>query len=196
MADTCVKHSFELAKAECRQCHNRYCEECLVYAFGPKKPPYCVTCALNAGGVRRTGARPNPRLRKKGFFGRQVLADPEPTHETTFDEIQIELPATLMGSSTATKNTRREVSPELVEAVALGDSAAGSRSAGPLEHGASFDEADGIDETEASLADWAASLGESEPDVDGPTTGGEAWPEESTAAPWPEAEGGVNGTSF
>ncbi len=196
MADTCVKHSFEIAKGKCRQCHNSYCEECLVYSFGPKKPPYCVTCALNAGGVRRTGARPNPRLRKKGFFGRQVLVEPEPIHEATFDEIRIELPDTLMGNSTATKNTRREVSPELVEAVALNDSTVSSRMAGPLEHGASFDDADSIDDTEASLADWAASLGESEPGVDGPTTGAEAWPEEPTAAPWPDSDGGNSGTSF
>lgn len=196
MAETCVKHSFEIAKDECRQCHNSYCEECLVYSFGPKKPPYCVTSALNAAGVRRTGARPNPRFRKKGFFGRGVMTEPEPTREVSLDDVRIELPDTLLGRPTATKTTRREVSPDLVEAVALNDSAAHSRAAGPLEHGAAFDETEGVDETEASLADWAASLGESDPGLDGRATGKDAWPEEPTIAPWPEADGGASGTSF
>ena len=31
---------------------------CLVYAFGPKKPPYCMSCAMVAGGVRTSGVAP------------------------------------------------------------------------------------------------------------------------------------------
>jgi hypothetical protein len=29
-----------------------------VYSFGPKKPPYCMSCAMVAGGVRSGGAMP------------------------------------------------------------------------------------------------------------------------------------------
>ena len=42
----------------CRHCGDWFCSECLVYSFGPKKPPFCVACALAAAGVRSnaTGA--------------------------------------------------------------------------------------------------------------------------------------------
>jgi hypothetical protein len=29
-----------------------------VYSFGPKKPPYCMSCAMVAGGVRSNAAMP------------------------------------------------------------------------------------------------------------------------------------------
>ena len=29
-----------------------------MYAFGPKKPPFCLSCAMVAGGVRTAGALP------------------------------------------------------------------------------------------------------------------------------------------
>jgi hypothetical protein len=53
VATRCAKHNFELAAAVCRTCGDDFCEECLVYAHGPSKPPYCVPCALVAAGVRR-----------------------------------------------------------------------------------------------------------------------------------------------
>lgn len=196
MAETCFKHTFEVATGVCRQCRNSYCDECLVYSFGPKKPPYCVTCALNAAGVRRTGAAPNPRLQKKGIFGRKVLVEVEKPREKTFDEINLDLPVELMGSSTAPARTRRKVSPELVEAVANADAAMASAPA-PLsyeEPASSVATETVVDEREASLADWAASLGEVEPDL--PGQGIEAWPDESNIAPWPDANSGSDGTSF
>jgi hypothetical protein len=190
-----VKHSFELAKGVCRTCHNSYCEECLIYSFGPKKPPYCVTCALQAGGVRRNGAHPHPRLRKKGIFGRAVVVEAEPVREVTFDDYRIELPDTLMGTSTATKHTRREVSPELVEAVASSDSSLSQSAGGTYDPTSSYGD-DAPNDTEASLADWAASLGEPTGDAADAPAGAAAWPEESTAAPWPEGDNGFKGTSF
>jgi hypothetical protein len=48
----CFKHGFEIAEARCRQCGLEFCNECLVYSFGPGKPPFCVPCALGAAGVR------------------------------------------------------------------------------------------------------------------------------------------------
>lgn len=49
---SCVRHYEEPVADTCRTCRNDFCSRCLVYAFGPKKPPYCVGCALTASGVR------------------------------------------------------------------------------------------------------------------------------------------------
>jgi hypothetical protein len=54
----CFVHHFELSEARCRNCGSEFCNECLVYAFGAAKPPYCVACALAAAGVRAAAARP------------------------------------------------------------------------------------------------------------------------------------------
>lgn len=36
-----------------------FCATCLVYSFGPKKPPFCLPCAVEAAGVRQgAGFRP------------------------------------------------------------------------------------------------------------------------------------------
>lgn len=48
----CFRHGFEVAESRCRQCGLEFCTECLVYSFGPGKPPFCVPCALAAAGVR------------------------------------------------------------------------------------------------------------------------------------------------
>lgn len=53
----CVRHSEEPLAEHCRACGHPFCNRCLVWAFGPKKPPYCISCALSASGVR-PGARP------------------------------------------------------------------------------------------------------------------------------------------
>ncbi len=52
----CYRHGFELAEARCRNCGLSYCSECLVYSFGANKPPYCISCALAAAGVRSSAA--------------------------------------------------------------------------------------------------------------------------------------------
>lgn len=59
----CRDHSFETAVAMCRRCSLEFCDICLVYPFGPKKP-YCKECAMAAGGVRSHVSRPAqpPRL--------------------------------------------------------------------------------------------------------------------------------------
>lgn len=48
----CMRHYEEPVAAHCRTCARPYCSRCLVYSFGPDKPPFCVGCALNASGVR------------------------------------------------------------------------------------------------------------------------------------------------
>jgi hypothetical protein len=52
MDERCAKHQFEGAEDVCRTCGHDFCGECLVYAFGPNKAPYCLSCALAASGVR------------------------------------------------------------------------------------------------------------------------------------------------
>ena len=57
MTGYCNKHPFEQATAACRSCAELYCADCLVYANGPDKPPYCVACGLVVAGVRRLTAQ-------------------------------------------------------------------------------------------------------------------------------------------
>ncbi len=183
MSETCVKHTFETAVDTCRQCQNVYCSDCLVYAFGDKKPPYCVTCALNVAGVRHQGARPNPRVRKRGWFGRRTVVDEEPVAEPGFDDIRIELP-TPAATPEAERTTRREVEPEVLAMVqaseagidlTVDDDPIGSTAPVP-------------DDAEDSLAGWAAALKTGEaPARDGSV---EAWPESSEVEAWPDDVGG------
>ena len=64
--ESCEKHPHERGVALCRRCGHSWCGTCLVYSFGPKKPPYCMTCAMVAGGVRTSAARaPMPRKERK-----------------------------------------------------------------------------------------------------------------------------------
>ena len=56
----CIRHYEEPVVALCRTCAQAYCGRCLVFAFGPKKPPYCVGCALTASGVRSRNRNPVP----------------------------------------------------------------------------------------------------------------------------------------
>lgn len=59
MLESCGKHPHEMGVALCRRCGDSWCSSCLVYAFGPKKPPYCMSCAMVAGGVRTAAAQPS-----------------------------------------------------------------------------------------------------------------------------------------
>jgi len=60
----CDRHGFELAEDTCRNCGDSFCAECLVYSFGRKEQPFCVSCALAAAGVRSNAAR-RPSLSRK-----------------------------------------------------------------------------------------------------------------------------------
>ncbi len=120
--DRCAKHPFEAAVENCRECGHRYCGECLVYSFGPKKPPFCVQCALAAAGVRRGAAVTPVRAKKdRRRFGRksqvvEVAATP------SFDDIPIYFPEGLIPgneapvSEIAPEVTRRPLSdPDLID---------------------------------------------------------------------------------
>ena len=58
MAHICQVHPYEVAEGLCRSCGGPFCADCLVYPFGPVKPPYCVPCAVSAAGVRQTARNP------------------------------------------------------------------------------------------------------------------------------------------
>ena len=58
MLESCNKHPHEKGTALCRRCGHGWCDDCLVYSFGPKKPPYCMGCAMYAGGVRSSSSLP------------------------------------------------------------------------------------------------------------------------------------------
>lgn len=62
----CREHSFESALALCRRCGLEFCENCVVFPFGEKKP-LCKECAMTLAGVRSFVSRPamSPRLVKK-----------------------------------------------------------------------------------------------------------------------------------
>jgi len=59
MQGRCDKHLFEAAEDMCGKCGYEFCAECLVYAFGAKKPPFCIPCAVAAAGIRsNAGIKP------------------------------------------------------------------------------------------------------------------------------------------
>ena len=55
---SCARHPHERGVSPCRRCGSAWCGDCLVYAFGGKKLPYCMSCAMYAGGIRTVAARP------------------------------------------------------------------------------------------------------------------------------------------
>ena len=67
----CAKHVFEAAETTCGTCGLEFCSECLVYAFGPKKAPLCIPCAVTAAGIRASaGSRSSPARRRLSPFQR------------------------------------------------------------------------------------------------------------------------------
>jgi hypothetical protein len=54
----CAKHWTELAVAECEECHERWCVQCLVPPPRESGPLRCIQCSLVAAGIR---------TRRRGF---------------------------------------------------------------------------------------------------------------------------------
>ena len=71
MEQRCERHQFEIADGQCRTCGHPFCAECLVYSFGPSSPPFCISCALTAAGVRTTAAPGRARRRRRERAGRR-----------------------------------------------------------------------------------------------------------------------------
>ena len=72
--ESCAKHPHEVGAALCGRCGYAWCASCLVYAHGHKKPPYCMECAMFAGGVRSAAVRPALSRREMRARIRQVEA--------------------------------------------------------------------------------------------------------------------------
>jgi hypothetical protein len=75
MERRCEKHIFEVSEDRCGKCGNEFCAECLVYSFGPKKPPFCISCAVAAAGIRSTaGNAPAMGRREMKILNRERMA--------------------------------------------------------------------------------------------------------------------------
>ena len=72
-ASSCSRHQFDPAIDRCRTCDEPFCAECLLYAFGDKQPPFCMTCALAASGVRVRGAKA-PKVSRREIRRREKEA--------------------------------------------------------------------------------------------------------------------------
>jgi len=70
----------------CGECGHQFCPECVVFPFGTSRPPLCIACALELGGVRRQ-PRNRPKLSRRSIRQRLSLqrdlakaqAAPEPS---------------------------------------------------------------------------------------------------------------------
>jgi hypothetical protein len=69
MEGRCERHLFDQAVDLCGHCGQEFCADCLVYSFGAAKPPFCLPCAVQAGGVRAgAGFRPQGGRRERKLF--------------------------------------------------------------------------------------------------------------------------------
>lgn len=88
MSVCCMKHTANLSAGDCSQCGDGFCDECLVFPFGERRPPMCIACALTFSGVRHRGeastARKPARTR---VFGRrkEVVREVTVYEEEQFD---------------------------------------------------------------------------------------------------------------
>lgn len=75
MSENCGKHQHERGIDVCRRCGGAWCGTCLVYTAGPKKPPYCMSCAMVAGGVRTAAALPAMGRRERKARAKLIRAE-------------------------------------------------------------------------------------------------------------------------
>jgi len=88
MLDSCFKHPHEKGVALCRRCGHGWCSTCLVFSFGPKKPPYCMSCAMVAGGVKSTAALPAMPKRQLKAQMRAMKAEAKAAAKAAEAEVQ------------------------------------------------------------------------------------------------------------
>lgn len=89
MSFSCVKHPMTMGEYICRECGHQFCPECVVFPFGASKPPTCIACALELGGVRRQSTG-RPKLTRRSIKQRlrmqrelsQAAAAPAPDTAT------------------------------------------------------------------------------------------------------------------
>jgi len=111
MDGRCYVHGFELADNHCRNCGMQFCTECLVYAFGANKPPYCISCALGASGVRANAAR-QPTMSKRDI--RRMARDrkkAEKSRQAAAPKVEVQPVSWGPGAETPTQVTVVEDNP-------------------------------------------------------------------------------------
>ncbi|MHB1139326.1 MAG: RING finger protein [Microthrixaceae bacterium] len=72
MSFSCVKHPMTVGEHVCGECGHQFCHECIVFPFGTSRPPLCIACALELGGVRRQ-SRNRPKLSRRSIRQRLAL---------------------------------------------------------------------------------------------------------------------------
>ena len=90
MSFSCVKHPMTMAHHICGECGHQFCPECVVFPFGASKPPACISCALEMGGLRRQSTG-RPKLTRRSIRRRLAMqrqisvpkgtAPPEPARD-------------------------------------------------------------------------------------------------------------------
>ena len=104
--ESCSKHPHEIGVALCDRCGQARCSDCLVYARGDRKPPYCMECAMFVGGVR--SAAPRPALSRREMKARRKeleRAEQErqaPVEEPSAAAVEVEQPTTAPASDWST----------------------------------------------------------------------------------------------
>ena len=63
---SCVQHPMSAGDRICGRCGHHFCNTCVVFPFGASKPPMCVACALEHGGVRRQSTG-RPKLTRRSI---------------------------------------------------------------------------------------------------------------------------------
>jgi len=71
---SCIKHPQEVGVGHCGRCGGSWCAECLVRAYGDRKPPLCMACAMYAAGVRAQPERPALSRRELKALAKQANA--------------------------------------------------------------------------------------------------------------------------
>lgn len=72
MSFSCVKHPMTVGEHICGECGHQFCPECVVFPFGASRPPLCIACALELGGVRRQASN-RPKLSRRSIRQRLAL---------------------------------------------------------------------------------------------------------------------------
>jgi hypothetical protein len=90
--NSCAKHTGAFATGLCGECGHGFCEECLVFPFGPSKPAMCIACALAFSGVRGRRERPPAKVRLSRAERKQLKNRPTVPSVTVADPLDDCLP--------------------------------------------------------------------------------------------------------
>lgn len=89
MSFSCVKHPMTVGEYVCGECGHQFCPECVVFPFGTSKPPMCIACALERGGVRRQASN-RPKLSRRSIRQRLSLQRQVVEQQTVVEQTPVE----------------------------------------------------------------------------------------------------------